>query len=253
MKRIGLDANFDEQYKDHLSLTNTIRLHAERIYTNLYPEFIVSVIDATASKLKTKMSSAFPFLLLLYCVALCLFLPILYRGSLRLFGYRKPNERLIILLIALTGFAWLIPLKRLFVFHDYTAMYYAGFHVLFMCALLLGLKDNVRKLALPICFIIFVFSLYTIETSHNENLKVSNLVTADFNEIQEKLNRINQEIYIDGGIRDFIPGAEWALGFYLPEQWLSERPQSPFAVSYNSHFGNKNLTPTNKYIFLFKQ
>lgn len=251
-KRLGLDASFDKDYKDWLSPLNVLKLSAERIYTNLFPEVLASKIDTTVSKLKTIMHSTFSSLILLRLVVLCFLLPILYFGSLRLFNYRKPSERLIIGLFALPGL-WLILIKRLFVFHDYTTMYHAGFHVLFMCILLLGIKDNLRKWALPICFLIFVSSLYTVGNKHNDNLEVFNRVTTDFNEVQRKLNETNQEVYIDGGRTNFIPGAPFALGFYLPQQWLSARPQARFALTYNPIFGNENLTPNNKYVFLFRQ
>ncbi|MBK8619711.1 MAG: hypothetical protein IPN96_22040 [Anaerolineales bacterium] len=41
------------------------------------------------------------------------------------------DRRMIYLILTLSGFVWLFPLRNLAAFHDYTAMYYIGIPLVF--------------------------------------------------------------------------------------------------------------------------
>jgi hypothetical protein len=51
-----------------------------------------------------------------------------------------PNRRLVLLLTALAGPVWLIGMRNLSAFHDYTAMYYLGIPLAFYAALITRLR-----------------------------------------------------------------------------------------------------------------
>ncbi len=52
------------------------------------------------------------------------------------------EKRIIFLVMMFSGFAWLLPLKNLAAFHDYTTMYYIGIPLVFICSIIWFLKPS---------------------------------------------------------------------------------------------------------------
>jgi hypothetical protein len=166
--------------------------------------------------------------------------------------WRQPLEKKIIyLLLILSGFGWLIPLRNLAAFHDYTAMYYIGVPLIFFLSILsfLPLSRRMSYVLALLTLVLYVSALVQVKGWHEERAGKANLYTYDFVRILEKIDGAEKNI----NMPEMIPYGPFTPGFYLSEHYLTSPEMAEYVVTRNKKYPSKNLTPENEIIFLFKK
>ena len=230
LKRLSLNEQFNEQYAGELDWARFIPGQFERI--------AYFSIPVGQDQLKS-----YKYVVLLPLVVL----------ALVFIKRADSNKRLILLLMALSGFVWLFPMRNLAAFHDYTAMYYIGVPLVLYMALLSPLK-RLGKVTIGLCVACIAF--YAVVNSgvsqlHSSRQKASNAYTVDFNRIAQTIGE-GKNVYIKDGYSRLVPGVAHALGFYLAgDYFTSSKNASDYVISTDKHYQSETLTPSNKKVFLF--
>lgn len=161
------------------------------------------------------------------------------------------EKRVIYLLLILSGFGWLIPLRNLSAFHDYTAMYYIGIPLVFFLSILTFLNPA-RKLTYVLAglaLVVYVSALVQVRTWHEERAGQADTYTHDFVRILEKIDGTGKNI----NMPEQIPYGPFTPGFYLSEHYLSSRELAEYVVTRNKKYSAELLTPENEITFLFRK
>lgn len=131
------------------------------------------------------------------------------------------------LFLTLSGFIWVLPMKRLAAFHDYTTLYYWGFFLSFYLLISELFKNRLRLFA--VASFIMLVSILSINVEIRKRLPEINLIGDEFFEIRKLLSlqeNKGKTIYILEGHREILPGRPYILGFYLFDYALSDNPSS---------------------------
>lgn len=166
---------------------------------------------------------------------------------------QEANKRLILLLMALSGFFWLFPMRTLAAHHDYTAMFYIGIPLVFYTALFLPIKPKKYAIILLIFAVaVFITSNFLVNRFHSHLAENVDGYTHDFDRIAHMVED-EKNVYVDGGHLDLIPGAPNAVGFYLPDNYLTTSIKAAnYVISSNKNYQASTLTPFNEKVFLFE-
>ena len=161
------------------------------------------------------------------------------------------EKRMIYLILMLSGFFWLFPLKNLSAFHDYTAMYYIGIPLVFFLSVftIIRLSKTTPYFLLIAGVILYVTTIVQVRDWHAELAGNANAYIYDFDRILEKIDGTGNNVNMAEG----IPYGPFTSGFYLSEQYLSSRKVADYVVSRDKKKLPDNLTPDNEVIYLFKK
>ena len=165
---------------------------------------------------------------------------------------RQTLERRIIYLITIfSGFAWLVPLRNLSAFHDYTAMYYIGIPLVFYLSVftIFNIPRNIAPYLMILGLIIYVSALVQIRDWHEARAGAANAYTYDLMQILEKIDGTGHNIDLIAA----IPYGPFPPGFDLSGQYLTPKKIAEYVISKNKNYSPNNLTPNNQIIFLFKK
>ena len=130
------------------------------------------------------------------------------------------------LIIALSGFIWLFPMKRLAYFHNYTNMYYLGFYLILGTFVGMFIRGKYfRTIALSLSFFLFIGSIYAVKEKYDLDESNGPNYTADFDAIREKLDQHNISTIKAEQLpnEDRARGTPYAHCFYLGERFLSPK------------------------------
>ena len=166
--------------------------------------------------------------------------------------WRQPLEKKIIyFLLILSGFGWLIPLRNLAAFHDYTAMYYIGVPLVFFLSIFtfLPLSRRISYVLAVLTLVLYVSALVQVRGWHEERAGRANQYTHDFVRILDKIDGAEKNI----NMPEMIPYGPFTPGFYLSEHYLTSREMAEYVVTRNRKYPSKNLTPENEIIFLYEK
>jgi hypothetical protein len=231
-KRLSLDETFNEQYQDKLRWTKFIPEQFDRIINLAIPQ-------------GHRQLGPLKYLILL---PMMIFIPIFIKKQ-------EPDQRLIPLLMILSGIAWLFPLRNLTVFHYFTIMYYIGIPLVLYMAIFSTIKflKQHKYFLLIFCLVLYAASNLLLYQKHSEIAEQVNDYTYDFNRIKQQIVGQHKNIHVQGNLEDLVPGAPFAIGFYLPEHHISPLEMSDYIISKNKDYASNPLTPFNKKIFLFEK
>lgn len=147
--------------------------------------------------------------------------------SLLLWKFRKlrkiVNDQSLLfgLLLVLSGFVWIFPMKRLAAFHDYTTMYYWGLSLFIYMALLKDLKF--KKTVLVLSVSLFITSLIRDNSIRSSDKDKINMLAAEFEKIRSHYTP-GKVVYVPQGIKKALPGRPYILGFYFYDSSLTTDP-----------------------------
>lgn len=167
-------------------------------------------------------------------------------------AWRQPPEtRMIYAILALSGFVWIIPLKGLTAFHEYTAMYYIGIPLAFFLSIFKIAKSSraVSTIFLIAGLLIYVSAIFQIKDWHEAVAGNKTMYVYDFDRILEEIDGSGKNVHVT----DAIPYGPYALGFFLSEQYLSSENTADYIISSKRDYLPDNLTPHNEVVFLFKR
>lgn len=189
-------------------------------------------------------------------------MPLGFWGNLLLLGimlvvsgiiiWRQTTERrMIYLILMFSGFVWLIPLRNLAAFHDYTAMYYIGIPLVFFISLfaMLNPSKKVSSFLLVAGLVFYISALVHVRDWHENNAGRADEYVYDFDRILEKINGTGNNV----NMAEVIPYGPFPPGFFLSEQYLSSKNAAEYVISRDRKYLPNNLTPNNTIIFLFKK
>lgn len=157
------------------------------------------------------------------------------------------------IVIALSGFAWMFPMKRLAGAHHYTNMYYIGFYVIVGVFFWTFLKDRKKiKLALIASFAIFTLSLINVQAFYNASEKFEPNYTQDFDVIRESLElKEISKLSVDRNFSEYVKGSPYSLCFYIGDRYISD--ENKFIITDKKEMeGYTNLTPENTFYYLLE-
>jgi len=233
-RRLVSDRGLTTRQKGFLKWSKYSRIQSERFVLTIIP--VLFVKDVTLDK----------SWLLAISAALV--------GSL-ITAQRRLKRRLWKLLV-FSGIVWILLMRRLTAFHDYTSMFYLGTSLGIYAACIYKLPRLVRWVALPAACVVFVCSVrvYGFDGPGSHNSLVRNQFTSDFNRITPHLKN-GDRVYIEGTdthlhYPEIVPGAPFAVGFYLADQVLTTKARSRCIISKNQKLRELSLTPYNLHFFL---
>jgi hypothetical protein len=166
--------------------------------------------------------------------------------------WKQPTEkRIVYLTLIFSGFGWLIPLRNLAAFHDYTAMYYIGIPLVFFLSVATLLKPPkfAAYVVVFLMLILYVSAIFQVQSWHEERTERANEYTYDFVRILEKIEGTGKNI----NMPERIPYGPFPPGFYLSEHYLTSPEVADYVVTRNRKYSGENLTPDNDVIYLFRK
>jgi len=238
-RRLGLDKDFNKEHSAVLGWATFSRNQVARLFLLLMPYSL-------KENLPLRIQPSMGLLILLFALFALMI-------SYLLFFIRK-NKRdtaMIFVLMVLSGFFWLFPMRNLAAFHDYTTIYYTGFSLVFFASILTLVPKKLIGATLVLAMIVFIDSNIRVNRHHAKIAETVNLYTYDMERIVPLLDT-NENIFIDGGSRNLIPGAPHSVGYYLSSHYVSPLGISQYVISKNEKYNQNQLTPDNKRLFLFK-
>jgi hypothetical protein len=167
---------------------------------------------------------------------------------------KRSGERYFVILLLLSGFVWLFPMKRLAAPHGYTAMYYVGVPLV-LYSLLMSLACRSKTLQaglLALSAVVFVVANSFANLAHAKAVPVVNEYTEDAQSILHAIGPGEKNIHVEGGYESLVPGARFAAGFYLDGHCLTPLPYADFVITRDIARARASLTPRNRHLFLVR-
>ena len=246
-----------EANKRDISIAQTSIVDSAQRRLSLNPEFnqanegIINWHDFTVSEVNRIIQWSFPYNKVdLDFFGNSILLALMF-GLIGIFILKQTTEkRILYLIILLFGFGWLIPLRNLAAFHDYTTMYYIGIPLIFFLALFSLFKPSGRLsyLLLVLALAVYMSAIFEVKHLHESIAGNANQYTYDFMQIDQKIVGTGNNIFM----RNMVPYAPYVPVFFLPGQYISPIELADYVISENRNYGPDNLTPQNHIMFLFK-
>ncbi len=138
---------------------------------------------------------------------------------------QNASRRLVLLLAAFSGLAWLFLMINLAWFHGYTTMHALGFALVFWLALL----DRVRpkrliNVLLLLALALFLRQALEVEADNRAWNEAAAIYTDDYNRILQRIGWGGSAVFSDPALQDrAITIPKYLLGFYLGDNFLATR------------------------------
>lgn len=161
------------------------------------------------------------------------------------------EKRIVFILLAFSGFAWMIPMRNLVAFHDYTNMYFIGVPLACFIAIIVLLnpsRDAKYYLAL-LGMVVYLSANIQVGYLHDTIAGDASKFTYDFMNIENKIDGKGNNVYLASA----IPNGTNAAEFYLPDQYLAPLSLADYVITGDINYSPDNLTPGNTFMFLFKK
>lgn len=227
-KRLSLDDQFNQENAHIINWSSFTKEQVNRIVKWSFP-----IHDVNFGSKRNGLLLGFMFLAMFFFIR-----------------KQKPEKRIIYLLMILSGFVWLIPLRNLSAFHDYTTMYYIGIPLVFFLSVFTFLNPSKETTyyILAGSLIVYVVAIGQVKELHEERAGKASQYTYDFMRILDEMDGEGKNIFMKGN----VPYAPFAPGFYLSDHYLSSLELADYVIARDSEYLPNTLTPTNDKIFLFK-
>ena len=162
-------------------------------------------------------------------------------------------DRKTLALMVLSGMVWLIAMRNLSAFHDYTTMYYLGFTLAFYVSAFSLLRISPKfAVAVLICALaVFAYRNQKTQELHYQIGLPYNNFTYDIIRIREQIPGGAVTVYLPQGIKSASTSA--AIAFYLPQAFLAPEDNAEYVITSDQAFRPQTLTPDNTRLFLFKR
>jgi len=170
-------------------------------------------------------------------------------GVWKLFKEMK-DSKVAFLVVLLSGIFWCLAMRNFTAFHDFQAMFYVGFAMIFFMAVLSCLPASARGWIAAAALAIFTFSAVDLNRVKTEEGRNYESRTSDFASIRNFLgeNRRVQVGLSQGEFEaEFIP-----FRFYMAGNFYSDAKHAEFVITRDRNFAPPTLTPDNREYFLFR-
>jgi hypothetical protein len=229
--RLALDESFNEKYAGILDWGEFLKGQVDRLVSWSFP-----IWDYEGSMW---LDAAIVLAMLVIIVAY----------STRL----DVNDRKMLALMVLSGMVWLIAMRNLSAFHEYTTMFYLGIPLAFYASAfsLLRIPPKFAIVLLICALAVFAYRNQRTQDIHYQIGSPYNSFTYDLVRIREQLPDGAVTVYLPQGIKTASTSA--AIGFYLPEAFLAPEDNAEYVITSDQGFLPQTLTPDNTRLFLFKR
>lgn len=254
-KRLGFSEDFDVLYPRELAWPSVVAMQAERLAIALTPALAGVKVDPRGDGGRLGPGSGFVAATLILSAALAL--AALFRRGGRatasegLGGASLSRlQRRMLVVMALSGPLWLLGIRRLAQFHDYTAMYDLGTVLAIDLLALSWIPDRFAGIAAAAALAVFLGGSVEVNRRDGLAMLVANVETQDLERVAAVLPP-DARLHVDGGWGVLIPGVPYALGFYLPGATLVEDLRRADYVLSRRKIGSGGLTPRNRRLFVY--
>jgi hypothetical protein len=252
-RRLGFDAELDTQFTRELAWPRVLATQAERLLIAMTPAVFGVRVDPTqtgpAARLGLASGAVVVALLALALAALVVSAPRSGAGDSGDARLTALQQRMLVVM-ALTGPIWLLPLRRLAQFHDYTAMYWLGTVLAIDLLALLWVPRRWTTVAAALAFAFFVGGNLAVNRRDTPAARRANAETEDLQRVADALPP-DARVHVEGGFTNLIPGVPFALGFYLPQATTIEELHRADYVLSRKRIAAGGLTPQNRSIFAY--
>ena len=160
------------------------------------------------------------------------------------------KERVAFLAVLLSGLVWCLSMRHFTAFHDFQAMFYVGFAMVFWLALASRLPEGALGWMAVLALAVFAYSAVDLNRFKTEEGKNYESRTTDWAAIRKIVGE-NQHVQV--GETDAEFEAEFVpFRFYMAGNYYSDPAQAQFTVTRDRNFASPNLTPGNHEYFLFR-
>jgi hypothetical protein len=165
---------------------------------------------------------------------------------------RKRELRPPMIVAALSGVLWIIAMRGLTAFHDFTIMFLLSGMVLLMLTLIHWVPERIAPLAALLGCAVLVFSTASRNTELEQARALGELYTDDFARIEKKLKPGETFQLEPTELKKIVPGVPYAVGWYLPNNFIADHSAQVVSTKAKRK-GAKNLTPKNRKLFLYRE
>ena len=162
-------------------------------------------------------------------------------------------DRKTLALMVLSGMVWLIAMRNLSAFHDYTTMYYLGFTLAFYVS-----TFSLLRLPPKLAFVVLVFALAVFAYRNQKTQDLHYRIGQPYNSFTYDVIRIREQ-FPNGDVTIFLPdgnktgSTSAAIAFYLPGAFLAPEENAEYVITSDREFLPQTLTPDNTRLFLFER
>lgn len=258
-KRLGLASSFNEEFARELEWGNFLPLQANRAYAGLQPLGLSVAFDALARGAQEGaryrgVSRAGREVLRVLSQLLTAAIALAGLFSIRRLD---PTRRWVVIVVASVGILWIVGMRNLTAFHDYTAIYLVGLQLSVFGGFALATSKRYPRALLVVSMAVFLVSQLAnlwVETSVARQV---NGITRDLDVIREELRDRDPTVYV--GDHDdywhFLEGRPFFLGFVGAEYDFVLSPEEAEFVITNGRQDSRrgvSLTPGNEQFFLYR-
>ncbi|MDE0327649.1 MAG: hypothetical protein OXI78_01000 [Anaerolineaceae bacterium] len=145
--------------------------------------------------------------------------------SLHYIERQSAARRLVLLLTAFSGLAWLFVMINLAWFHDYTTMHALGFALVFWLALVSRVRSTrLINLLLLLALTVFLRQALEVEAGNRAWNEEAAIYTENYNRILQRIGRSGSVVFNDPALQDrAINIPKYVFGFYLGDNYLANR------------------------------
>lgn len=161
------------------------------------------------------------------------------------------ERRIVFIILAVSGIVWMIPMRNMAAFHDYTTMWFIGIPLAFFLSVMVLLKpsrDATYYIAL-MGLVVYLGAIGQVRYWHDTIAGNASEYTYDFMRIENVIGSKGNDVYVDGS----VPFGTNAIEFYLQDQYIAPLALSDYVITRDVNFSPDNLTPENTYFYLFKK
>ena len=230
--RAGLEPRFLATYGDELRWGNFHRVQTERFDKAFAPHWLVQEgAAALANGARLVIYGALTVLVW------------------RLWSRCPDSTRLVIPVCALFGPVWIYGMRWTSHFHDYFSITYGGTILVLWTAALAALPRRLGPVAIAAALVMFGASARS--AGNMEGAATRNALSEDLARIRQALPA-GAAVHVEGGHEAVVPGAPFALGFFLSGAIIHPRPTAPYVLTQDAQRRTRSLTPGNSRVFLVR-
>jgi hypothetical protein len=234
IRRAGLEPKFVAIFGEQLRWPIFHRIQTQRFDTALAPYWLVQGRPvALANGLR----------IVIYGVLTAL--------AWRLWSRCPGPARLVIPVCALFGPVWIYGMRWTSYFHDYFSITYGGTILMLWTAALAPLPRRLGPVVLAAALGIFSASARSAAERPAAIAVPADALSEDLARIRNALPD-GAEVHVEGGYDALVPGAPFALGFFLSGAIIDPLPTAPYVLTRDARRGARSLTPGNSRVFLVR-
>lgn len=242
--RLGLEGGADAfPQLEELRWSEFLQAQVRRVVKTAVPtRELHALLDHAVERLGGR--GGFGLLLILALPTILLL--VLLRGLLR-----QSSDRVALLVVLLSGFFWVIPMRNFTAFHDYQSLFYAGAVLVGYLALLHRFPRRASWVAAVVAVGVFVYANVDMNRRKAEEGKHFEAYTRDFARIGEQIGG-GKRIQVGIDPEEFADEMK-RLRFYMAGSYFSDESHAQYVLSRNRGWQENPLTPLNEVVFLFQK